>query len=247
MEMDLFVDAPAIVTSMSTLAAKPINRLLASLPSETIERLRLRQVTLKSKQVVMRADRNIDYVYFPTHGIVSALAVMTNGAAIEVGCIGSEGLVGVSVVLGTTIAAHNGIVQMPGEALRTSAQTLSDACAIDPRLRGLLFRYQSYFLSHVSQSAACNGLHSIIQRCCRWLLTMHRGAHTNDIRITHELMAATLGVQRPGVTLALNELQSAGLIENGRARITILDRERLEAVACECYRELNNRYARLLS
>lgn len=231
---------------MRTFESKPFNRLIASLAPETIELLRLRSVTLKSKQVVMRADRTVDYVYFPTRGIVSALAVMTDGSAIEVGCIGSEGLVGVSVVLGTMTAAHNGIVQVPGEALRTSAKTLAEAAAVDPKLRGVLFQYQTYFLSHVSQSAACNGLHSILQRCCRWLLTMARGAHTDEVRITHELMAATLGVQRPGVTLALQELQKNGLIESGRGKITILNRPRMEAVVCECYHELNNRYATLM-
>jgi len=222
------------------------NRLLAAIPPGAVERLHLRKVVLKSKQVLMEADRNIDYVYFPTDGVVSALTVMSDGTAIEVACIGNDGLVGASVVLGSATATHNGVVQVPGEALRTSPASLVEACAADARLRGLLQKYHTYFLYHVSQTAACNGLHTILQRCCRWLLTMARGAHTNEVRITHELLAATLGVHRPGVSLALKELEKSGLIKSGRAAIKILDRSEMEAEACECYQVLNNRYAKLM-
>src|SRR5262245_36743956 len=107
------------------------NRLLASLPPGTVDRLNIRKVALKSKQVLMEEDQNIDYFYFPTDVVVSSLTVMSDGTAIEVACIGNDGLVGASVVLGSTTATHNGVVQVPGEALRTGPASLVEACAAD--------------------------------------------------------------------------------------------------------------------
>jgi CRP-like cAMP-binding protein len=125
-------------------------------------------------------------------------------------------------------------------------KALTEACASDHQLRQRLLRYQVYFLSHVSQSAACNGLHTVLQRCARWLLTMRRGASTNDLEITQSLLAATLGVHRPSVTIVLRDLQKRKLIRSGRGTITVLDSAGLESVTCECYRELTYRYERLM-
>jgi CRP-like cAMP-binding protein len=224
------------------------NRLLNLLPRDEYERLRpkLRSVELPVKQVLMRAQKPFEYVYFPARAMVSALTVMADGATIEVGCVGSEGLAGSSAVLGVLTSPHQNIVQVPGEALRMDAGELAQACSCDGRLRQLMVQYHAFFFSQVSQSVACNGLHSVSQRCCRWLLITHNGAQSDRLPLTHEFLAMMLGVRRVSVTLVLQPLQEQGLIRGGRGTITILDRRGLEIAACECYQRVKDEYARLL-
>jgi CRP-like cAMP-binding protein len=224
------------------------NRLLALLPPAEYDRLRpnLRPVPLPFKQVLMRARRPIDYAYFPTSGLVSALTVMGNGAAIEVGNIGNEGVAGVSAALGVLTSPHRLIVQVAGEALRVEASVLAEKCERGSTLWRLLVQYHTSFLFQVSQSVACNGLHAVQQRCCRWLLMTHDRIDGDELPLTHEFLAIMLGVRRVSVTLVLHPLQDQGLVKCGRGRITILDRKGLEVVACECYQLVTDEYNQMV-
>jgi CRP-like cAMP-binding protein len=224
------------------------NHLLAILPSAAYRRLlpRLQPVNLQFKQVLMQARKPFEYAYFPTRGLSSALTVMSDGGAIEVGTVGSEGLVGVSAALGVFSSPHQHIVQVAGEALRIKARVLAEACTEDGPLRQVLMCYYSYLISQVSQSVACNGLHSVAQRCCRWVLLTHDGSQSDHLPLTHEFLAMMLGVRRVSITLVLQPLAEQGLIRNGRGKITVLNRRGLEVAACECYQNVRDEYDRLM-
>ena len=229
-------------------APPSVNRLLALLPPADYARLRphLRPVRLELKQVLARARHSVTQVYFPTTAVVCPLTIMANGAVIEVGAVGNEGLAGVTAALGVPTAPHEIVVQVAGDALRMDATALARACDPDGPIRRTLFRYYTFFLTQVSQSVACNGLHPVPQRCCRWLLMTHDRVGTDHLPLTHELLAIMLGVRRVSVTLVLQPLQERGLIRTGRGRITVLDRAGLEAATCECYRRVRDEYDHLL-
>jgi CRP-like cAMP-binding protein len=226
------------------------NRLLARMPQPAFQRLldHLAPVTWKSGQVLYKARAAIDYAYFPVRGSASALTVMEDGSAIEVATIGNEGVVGVMVAIGAKTSPNKVIVQVPGDALRMKANVFADEVSREGPLRNLLLRYQSAFLTQVSYSVACNGLHPVRQRCCRWLLmTQDRVQDGDALPLTHEFLAMMLGVRRSTVTEVLKPLQDEGFIKSFRGKITIVDRAKMEAACCECYRQVNDEYDRLLS
>src|ERR1700730_8175384 len=165
-------------------AAPHVNRLLARLPKEEYQRLlrRLKLVPLALKDVLYEAQSTIDYAYFPNRGVVSALTVMEDGKAIEVATIGDEGMVGLPLLIGAKTTGNRVIVQVPGEALRMPEDVLSEQVSRDSPLRRLLVLYHTAFLAQVSQAVACNGLHSVHQRCCRWLLMTQDRAHSDVSR-----------------------------------------------------------------
>jgi len=198
------------------------------------------------KQILMRPNKPFEAVYFPTSGVVSALTVMGNGAAIEVANVGSEGLAGASAALGVLVSPHQNIVQVAGEALRMDAEVLARECERDGSVRRVLIQYYTHFMFQASQSVACNGLHSVAQRCCRWLLMTHDRVEGDDLPLTHEFLAIMLGVRRVSVTLVLQLLQDEGLVHCGRGKITVIDRKGLEVTACECYRIVRDQYGRVL-
>ncbi len=229
------------------LASSPGNRLLARLPPEDYLRIlpRLQLVPLALKHVLYEARSPIDYAYFPNRGVVSALTVMEDGRAIEVTTIGDEGMVGLPLFVGAKTIANRVIVQVPGEALRMPEATLRDEVRRDSPLRRLLILYHTAFLAEVSQAVACNGLHSVYQRCCRWLLMTHDRAHSDVFPMTHEFLAEMLGVRRSTVSEVLEPFQQKGLIRYSRGKITVLDRDGLMAGCCECYRTINEEFVRL--
>jgi CRP-like cAMP-binding protein len=138
------------------------------------------------------------------------------------------------------------IVQIAGSGLQIDTATLKRMVKGDGELSELFHAYNLAFQFQVSQSVACNGLHSVQQRCCRWLLMTHDRVEGNDIDLTHEFLAAMLGVRRAGVGEVLQELQLRGLLDNSRHKITILDRKGMEKVSCECYQDVQDEYRRLL-
>jgi len=138
------------------------------------------------------------------------------------------------------------LVQVPGDALLIEAELAFQEAKNDSSLYNLLLAHHYTFLMQVSQSAACNGLHPVVKRCCRWLLMTHDRIEGDELPLTHEFLSYMLGVRRPGVTEALQALESQGLIDNGRGAIRIVDRKGLEAASCECYRIVAKEYARLL-
>jgi CRP-like cAMP-binding protein len=223
------------------------NRLLARLPPGEYQRLlpRLQLVPLPMKHVLYEARSPFDYAYFPNWGVVSALTVMDDGRAIEVATIGDEGMVGLPLLVGDKTTANRMIVQVPGEALRMAEDVLRDEVSRDSPLRRLLVLYHAAYLAQVSQAVACNGLHSVHQRCCRWLLMTQDRAHSNVFPMTHEFLAEMLGVRRSTVSEVLEPFKEEGLIRYSRGKCTVLDSEGLKAGSCECYRRINEEFERL--
>jgi CRP-like cAMP-binding protein len=226
----------------------PKNLLLARLPRADYDRLfdRMRPVNLDFKQVLYKYREPIDYVYFPTSGAASAVTVMEDGDAIEVATIGNEGVVGHGVLFANELSTTDVIIQVAGTGLRIDAHDLKEMAANGGPLRQLLLRYNSAVMAQISQSVACNGLHAIQPRCCRWLLITLDRMESNVVPLTHEFLAIMLGVRRSSVTEVLGPLQEKGLLVNSRGNITILDRKGLEKLACECYKKVKDEFDRLL-
>jgi len=206
----------------------------------------MKPVELKFKQVLYKYADPIELIYFPLSGAVSAVTTMEDGSAIEVATIGNEGMVGHSVLVADQQSTVDMLVQIPGEALRMRAEDLIEEVQSDGPLRRLMMRYNTAYLTQLSQSIACNGLHPIQQRCCRWLLITHDRLEADAVPLTHEFLGIMLGVRRASVTEVLGPLHEKGLISNSRGVITILDRGGLEKLACECYRKVKNEFDRLL-
>ena len=236
-----------MATSLSQ-TTKSQNQLLARLPDVDYQRLapRLQTVSLPVKQIVYKARAPIDYVYFPLSGIVSAMTIMRDGSAIEVATIGNEGLVGVMAFVGIDESANELMVQVAGDAVRTSAEVFRAEASHEGALRRLLTLYHAAFYAQVSYGVACNGLHTIEKRCCRWLLMTRDRLGSSVLPLTHEFLGIMLGVRRSSITEVLQPLQELGLIRYKRGEITIIDGAGLEAKVCECYHCINDEFARLL-
>jgi CRP-like cAMP-binding protein len=234
---------------MSAILNKPVeNRLLALLPADEYERLRpnLRQVSFSLGEVVYEFGAQLDYVFFPTSSIVSLLYTMENGASAEMGLTGNDGVVGIALFMGGGTMPNRAVVQSAGGALKMKAKVMQDEFARGGKFQQLLLRYTQALITQISQTAVCNRLHSVEQQLCRWLLLSHDRLKTNELVMTQELIADMLGVRREGVTVAAGRLQDAGAISYVRGRIQILDRQELEATACECYRVVKDEFDRLL-
>lgn len=225
------------------------NRLLAALPRPEFERLRpkLEPVSFTLGQVIYEFGGHLTHVYFPTNSIVSLLYTMENGTSAEMGLTGNDGVVGIALFMGGGTMPNRAVVQSAGAALRMKAKVLQDEFALGGRFQQLLLRYTQALITQISQTAVCNRLHSVDQQLCRWLLLSHDRVNTDQLIMTQELIADMLGVRREGVTVAAGRLQDAGAISYVRGRITILDRNKLEATVCECYRVVKDEFDRLLS
>jgi CRP-like cAMP-binding protein len=240
------------VTSVSPSTASPRepgNLILAFLPTDERERLRpkLQPLELQQGAVLYEASTPVDQVYFLDEGMISVVSIMQNGDTIEVGTIGKEGMAGLSVVLGVQTVPYRHIVQVAGKARRMSAAGLAAELGADRLLPRLLNRYHAAFNTQVMQGMACNGLHSVVQRCCRWLLTTQDRVGSRELNITHEFLAQMLGVRRASVTEVLRPLQNDGLIHASRGKVVILDSKRLADASCECYGVIRSEYRRLLA
>jgi CRP-like cAMP-binding protein len=214
------------------------NRLLRALPQEGLDRFfaGVEPVTLTLRQVIQNTAKPIEYVYFLEEGVSSVLTMMSDGSTIEVGMIGVEGMVGVSAMFDGEDSAQHVIVQIPGRALRISADLCRRTFNESEAMRAVMLRFASALLNLSAQTAACNRLHSIEQRCARWLLMAHDRVKSETMPMTHEFLSSMLGVRRAGVTTTAGELQRSGLISYRQGELTIRDPEGLEALACECYR-----------
>jgi CRP-like cAMP-binding protein len=234
---------------MARAAIQPIaNRLLAALPPDDLARLRrhLEPVPLPLRRTLSKPGRAIDHAYFPENGMVSLVAPLADGALIEVGVIGREGCVGAALLLGVDTYPAEAMVQLAGSALRIDADVLRREAARSSALSRQLLRFTHALHVQVTQSAACNGRHTLEQRLARWLLVTRDRADSNVVPLTHEFLGMMLGARRAGVTVAVGALKAAGLVRNATGRITILNQAGLEAASCECYRTVKTEYARLL-
>jgi CRP-like cAMP-binding protein len=223
------------------------NRLLAALPRQEYRSLRpdLEPVTLEAEQVLFEPGQPIRHVYFPERGLVSVLALMEDGAGIEAGLVGREGMAGVPLFLGRDTAPFRVVVQVPGSAQRLEAGPFRAALR---RGRGLDERLRSYvdaFLTHLAQTAACNSRHSVEKRCCRWLLLYHDRVGEDEFPLTQKYLAAMLSVRRTGVAEVAGALQRAGLIRYRRGWVTVVDRPGLESACCPCFQVIKERFDRL--
>ena len=224
------------------------NWLLASLPLTVLEHLtpRLERVRLDRKQILFHAHERIAYVYFPTTAVVSLVAALDSGETLEVGVIGREGVAGAMTLPDVGSMPCDGIAQIPGVAYRLDAGLFRQEERNFEPLSLVVGRYANLLLVRSMQMQLCNTFHPVEQRLTRWLLIVSDLLASADIPLTHELVATMLGVRRPTVTLVVGSLQRAGLIEERRGRITIRDRERLEAACCDCYRLMCEQQVKVL-
>lgn len=224
------------------------NRLLAALPKHEYERLlpQFELVTLPLKQILYKPNEPIEYVYFLNHGVGSLINIMEDGTAVETATVGNEGMVGVPVFLETYTMPIEAIVQVPGAAMRMRADVFKALVTQGSLLHRLVQLYTQALINQIMQSAACNRLHLIEERCCRWLLMTRDRVESDEFTLTQEFLSDMLGVRRPSVSVVSGILQKQGLIRYSRGKITILDRQGLEAASCECYRVIKKEYERLL-
>jgi CRP-like cAMP-binding protein len=227
--------------------ALPRNALLAALPRAEYAGLlhHLEPVSLAIRTVLYQPGQPISQIFFPTAGVVSLLAVRGEVAGIEAGVVGSEGMVGLPVFLGTDRSTGLAIVQVPLEALRMQADDFRSLVVRDSTLHGLLLRFTHHLFCQVSQSVACCSSHPLEQRLCRWLLLVHDRVGTDGFPLTQEFMAAMLGVRRASVNEVARSLQDKGLIRYRRGGVNILDRAGMERATCDCYHVVASEWKRL--
>jgi hypothetical protein len=185
-------------------------------------------------------------VHFPTTAVVSFVARLEGGQTLEVGLVGRDGLAGTAVFPGITTMSCDGIVQVSGIAHRMSADVLRRELLENAALHSAIGRFSQTLLVRCMQMSVCNMFHPVEQRCLRWLLTVSDLIGQNQIPLTHDLLATTLGVHRPTVTQVIRALHRAGLVAEERGRITIKDRKRIAAGCCECYQVMRDEQQRLL-
>jgi CRP-like cAMP-binding protein len=233
-------------TERSTLQIR--NRILALLPQAELESIlsRCEMVTVHSKELIFRREEPIEYVYFPEDGVISLVTDLDDGDSVEAMTVGSDGFVGMAVFHGAPSSRLKAIGQITGLTRRLSAEDFRELARSCEGFDQLLHRYSQFVFETVAQSAACNRLHVIEQRCARWLLMSQDRVGRNRFDLTQEFLAEMLGVRRPGVTVAMGILEKAGLISHGRGTITVVDRSGLEKVSCECYRAIRDRQAKLI-
>jgi CRP-like cAMP-binding protein len=226
------------------------NRLLNRLPKSDYQSLirSEKPVSLAHGDEIYREDKRggLSHVYFPTSGMISLTVLMENGKEVEAGTIGNEGMVGLSVAHDLDFSPTKAISQISGEGLRIPVSAFLKAMKPGATLDKLVRRYSAFSLRYASQTIACNLLHSVKQRMCRWLLMCCDRVDTEEFTLTHEFLAEMLGVRRQSVTVIAGTLQAASLITYRRGVIHILNRKRLEAASCECYGVTKAFYDRIM-
>ncbi len=234
--------------SISTLQDSQQNTLLAALPEEVRLRLapHLEPFELPLGMVLYESGDTLRHFFFPVDAIVSLLYVMESGASAEIAVVGNEGLIGVALFMGGYSTPSRAVVQSAGSALRIPGQNLMAEFNRHTEMQNLMLRYTQSLITQMAQTAVCNRHHTIDQQLCRWLLLSLDRLPGNHLVMTQELIANMLGVRREGVTEAAGKLQQQGIIEYHRGHIEVLDRPKLETLACECYAVVKRETDRLL-
>ncbi len=224
------------------------NRLLAALPAQELNQLlvRLASVRLCPGEVLCHSGEEIGHVYFPDDGLISLVATMMDGATVETGIVGNEGMMGVPVFLGAASAPYRAIVQVEGYAWRMRADIFKSEMRRNGALHKRLSLYTQALMAQMSQMAACNCLHTVEERLCSLLLMIHDRMDSDEFLLTHEVIAEMLGARRAGITVAAGHLRQMGAISYVRGHINVLDRRALEKAACECYRAVKTEFDKLL-
>jgi len=225
------------------------NRLLAALPTAEFERLapHLEPVEMLLGDILYESGGLLQHVYFPTTAILSLHYVMENGSSSEIAGVGNEGVLGISLFMGGNTTPSRAVVQTGGQGYRLKAQLMVQEFNRAGLMQQLMLRYTQALITQMSQTAACNRHHSLVQQLCRWLLLTLDRMPTNELIMTQELVASMLGVRREGITEAAGKLQHAGFISYRRGHVAVLERSGLEAGACECYAVVKKELGRLLS
>lgn len=228
-------------------SSRPANRILSALPDEEFERLqpKLRPISFPMGEIIYHPEQPIENVYFVSRGIISWLAALEDGNTVEAGVIGPEGVAGTSAVLGATSTPNQGLTQSPVEALKIRADDLVVEFRKGGKLHDLLLRFVHTMFVQVTQTAACNRLHTLDQRLARWLLLTHDRLDGDQFTLTQDFLSRMLGVRRAGVSVAANTLRQMRLIDYHRGDIKILNHRALEDVTCECYQIVKAEYDRL--
>ena len=224
------------------------NRILGALPESELARLApaLERVRMASRELAFDVDVPISHVYFPEDCVISVVGVMTDGSAVETATVGLEGMVGLPVFLGVESTPAQAFCQIPGEALRLDTGTFQREVARGGELSATLSRYTQAHFTQVAQASACSRVHTMRQRCARWLLQTHDRVVGDEFPLTQRFLSQMLGVRRATVTEAARSLQHADLIAYIHGRVTIRDRRGLERAACECYTIIRREFERLL-
>jgi CRP-like cAMP-binding protein len=207
----------------------------------------MEKISLPVRQVLYEPGQPIAHAYFPLSGVVSLVITLKGGETVEVATIGNEGLVGTPLLLGAERSAAKAVCQVSGQALKMRADNLKRSVEEHPEFHAVLRRYAQGLFDQIAHTTACNHVHSVQARMCRWLLMTHDRVGADEFHLTQEFLAQMLGVRRPSVTVAAGMLQRAGLIRYQRGRIRITDRAGLEAGACECYETVREELDRVLS
>ena len=189
---------------------------------------------------------HVNFLHFPTSGIVSLIYSLEDGSSSETALVGNEGMVGISIFMGGESMPSSTEVQSPGEAYRLPRKVMKREFALGGQLQHVALLFTQALICQTSQTAVCNQHHSVEQQMCRWLLMSIDRMHDSGLTITQGMIGKLLGVRRESVTQTVGLLQNEGLIERARGRLTVLDREKLEKRACECYSAVKLEYERLL-
>ena len=223
------------------------NRILLSLPQASLKRLRpaLEFRSLAKGEAIDRLDQSIEYMHFVNRGLISFVKIMQDGRSVEIGVVGIEGISSPYALFGIDKAVLETMVQIPGTTFRIKRDQLIEIMAQDDALQEAFDKYARFYIAAIAQTAACNRLHYLEERCCRWLLIAHDSARSDTFLLTHEFLAMMLGVQRAGVSIAAAGLQKAGLIQYRHGQVTITNRSGLEDAACECYRVMGTEFDKL--
>lgn len=225
------------------------NHLIASLPPRAYQKLApyFQPVFLKQGERLHTLGERLQEVYFPIDCLISITIIMSDGVVVDTGLVGYREMLGINACLGIRETPQTDcVVQISGRAIKINAQILHEAFNCDQELRNVLLRYMQAFIIQVSQIAACNGIHNLEQRLVRRLLEVQDRVGSDNLRLTHEVIANMLGVRRSGVTQAAQHLQDKGLIRYSRGHICILNQTGLEACSCECFRTIKDECDRLL-
>ena len=224
------------------------NHLLNLLPPADRDRLcsKMDRIQTRHGDLVYEPNKPISHIHFPLSGLISVVVEMEEGGIAEVGTIGNEGMTGVPVVLGADSTPNRAFYQIPGESMRISAGIFREQIVQARTLDNIMRLHAQGFLNQVSQSAACNRLHPVEQRLCRWILMSHDRVGKETIHLTQEFLAQMLGVRRASVSIVAATLQKAGFIRYRRGVIDVLNRPAIEEASCECYTVVRRAYERLL-
>jgi CRP-like cAMP-binding protein len=220
------------------------NQLLSGLPLDEYQRIlpHLETIYLSLWQTLYNVDDPIEYVYFPQNVMISVLILMADGTAVEIATVGKEGMVGVPLLLGEGRFPAKAVAQVPGIAFRMKAEVFKTEIALNSSMYQMLQRYTQILFNQVAQTAACNRFHSLEERFCRWLLTIHDQVGTDEFLLTQESLAQMLGVRRAGVNQVARLFQQKGAIQYSRGKMMILNRTGLEANVCKCYTKIQKEF-----